>query len=201
MSKFIEIAESYLGANLADRKEMVKYYNEHCLWEVKDTKRYIMSLTDNWCGMFVSVVAHKAGFSGSVFPYGVSVEEMAKTARKRNQFSYGVKGASVGDLLLFDWNLSGKLNHIGIISAIGEDFIETIEGNYSNTVKRRHFKPSANFIAGVVYLEAPEEAVDARIEDLVARTMIGEFGNGEDRMNLLGADYDEVQKRINQIMK
>ena len=36
-------------------------------------------------------------------------------------------------------------------------------------------------------------------DDLVMETLLGEYGNGEDRKRMLGDRYDEVQNRINQL--
>lgn len=43
--------------------------------------------------------------------------------------------------------------------------------------------------------------VNASINDLARRTIRGEFGNGETRKKLLGKKYDEVQKRVNELLK
>ena len=42
------------------------------------------------------------------------------------------------------------------------------------------------------------ETVD--IDDLINRTIHGEFGNGQERREKLGSNYDEVQKRVNKIL-
>ncbi len=42
---------------------------------------------------------------------------------------------------------------------------------------------------------APDSTVD--ILDLVRKTIRGDFGNGEDRKNVLGSNYDEVQRQVN----
>lgn len=40
----------------------------------------------------------------------------------------------------------------------------------------------------------------ADIEDLARRTINGEFGNGQDRINALGSNYQAVQERVNQLL-
>ena len=40
-----------------------------------------------------------------------------------------------------------------------------------------------------------------RISKLTEKTMEGKFGNGKDRVNSLGNDYDIVQWNINRILK
>lgn len=44
---------------------------------------------------------------------------------------------------------------------------------------------------------APAPAPVPSIDDLVRRTLAGEFGNGDDRVRALGGAYQEVQNRIN----
>ena len=43
--------------------------------------------------------------------------------------------------------------------------------------------------------EKPEKSID----DLVMETLLGEYGNGEDRKRLLGDRYEQVQARINEL--
>ena len=39
------------------------------------------------------------------------------------------------------------------------------------------------------------------IDDLVLETLLGEYGNGDDRKRMLGDNYNEVQNRINELYK
>ncbi len=48
-----------------------------------------------------------------------------------------------GDLVLFDRNGDGTLDHIGLVESVdGAGRIHTIEGNASDQVKRRDYDPS-----------------------------------------------------------
>ena len=38
------------------------------------------------------------------------------------------------------------------------------------------------------------------IDDLARRVINGEFGNGDDRRNALGGNYDAVQSRVNEML-
>ena len=40
-----------------------------------------------------------------------------------------------------------------------------------------------------------------KLDDLVTNTLLGKYGNGNERKNILGSRYNEVQKRINAYMK
>ena len=44
------------------------------------------------------------------------------------------------------------------------------------------------------------ETSNVDIDDLVNATIRGEFGNGQDRKNALGSNFNEVQKRVNAIL-
>jgi len=50
---------------------------------------------------------------------------------------------------------------------------------------------------GVAAAPAPTPIYVPSIDDLVARTLAGEFGNGDDRIRALGSNYQAVQDRIN----
>ena len=47
---------------------------------------------------------------------------------------------------------------------------------------------------------APAPAPSDSIDDLARRAIAGEFGNGADRKAALGADYDAVQARVNEML-
>ena len=82
-----------------------------------------------------------------------------------------------------------------------------IRGDYGNGDARRAAL-GANYdavqarvnqiLGGGAPAPAPAPAVD--IEGLARAVIRGEYGNGQDRRNRLGANYDAVQARVNQIL-
>jgi hypothetical protein len=47
-----------------------------------------------------------------------------------------------GDLVFFDWQRDGELDHIGLVQSVGADGrIHTIEGNSDNAVRQRSYAP------------------------------------------------------------
>lgn len=80
-----------------------------------------------WCSLFVSWCAQEAG-------YGVSASASCSELFNSNGGRVGIAGLSVGDILFFDWDGVGNLDHVGIVSEIGNTII-TIEGNVDDTVK------------------------------------------------------------------
>lgn len=199
MNKLIEIGNHYKEMGVATRSKMVKYYNENCIPLVPPTKKHYMSLAENWCGMFVSVIAHKSELGKKQFPYGVSVYEMMEQAKRWGTFKTDITNAEQGDLIIFDWNGNGKPQHIGFICNVSDELIITLEGNYSGTVKSRHLKPHSPAVMGYISVGGEyEEYEHSVIDGLVERTLLGEFGTGEERRVVLGSMYDEVQRIINE---
>lgn len=80
-----------------------------------------------WCSLFVSWCAQEAG-------YGIASSASCSELFDINGGVTGVAGLSAGDILFFDWDGVGTLDHVGIVSEVGETII-TIEGNVDDTVK------------------------------------------------------------------
>lgn len=108
-----------------------------------------------WCGVFASWCYEKAGFplgkiqfnkgfAGVQFAYSYFREKRRTTIEP-----------AIGDLVFFDWNLDGRLDHVGIFHKwIDNDYFECIEGNTGNIsqsnggevmIKKRH-KKFAKFV-------------------------------------------------------
>lgn len=197
----IDIGKGFLGVGLDGRKQLVNYYNWHCAPLVKPTRRYTMKMVDEWCAMFLSVIAHKSGLDKSEFPYEVSVFYMCEIARERGQYSDTVNAVRIGDLIVYDWTGRGTYNHVGVVLSVGSGSLEVLEGNYEGTVGVRTVKRTSKAIKGVIALNSGAvEDEETRILGLVVQTMRGTFGNGHDRRVNLGVDYDVVQKKINDLL-
>ena len=78
-----------------------------------------------------------------------------------------------------------------------------IEGNIKNTVGYRTIPRSSKSIQGFIKVKVEQlvtnkdSATDARIANLARLTWAGEFGTGDKRKVLLGADFEAVQRCIN----
>lgn len=143
-SKLIAHAKSWLGYNEADgtHKQIVDIYNGH-----KPLARgYKVKYTDDWCCTFVSAVAIAAGFT-DLIPTECSCGRMIELLQKLGAWNESdARIPNPGDLLLFNWQAKkvgddkGWPDHIGIVERVDGDNITVIEGNYSNSVKRRVIK-------------------------------------------------------------
>lgn len=101
-----------------------------------------------WCSYFVSWVAAQAGT-----PLGASgagegyVPYMRDWLVGQGRYAPNTVTPRPGDLVLFDRNGDGTLDHIGLVEAVDANGrVHTIEGNSSDSVRRRDYDPSA--IAG-----------------------------------------------------
>lgn len=191
----IATGERYKGIGESERAELVGYYNTNCISLVKPSRRYVMALDDEWCAMFLSVIAHKSGLRPGQFPFEVSVYYMCELAKEWGIYSEDSSSGHVGDLVVYDWNGNGGYDHVGIISDATRDYLQVLEGNYKGTVGNRFIRRSNPFIKGMVNIGQENE----KIKKLVVETLNGKHGNGEERKKNLGRNYGRVQHTINQL--
>jgi surface antigen len=125
-----------------------------------------------------------------------------------------------GDIIFYDWQDSGSgdnrggSDHVGIVERVVGDTITIIEGNYSNSVKRRNIRVNGTYIRGYgvpKYDAEVDEPVASdpvvseptkTITQLAREVLKGKWGNGADRKNRLtaaGYNYTEVQKEVNRL--
>ena len=194
----INAALKYIGINESQKNELVDYYNREVYPLIDKERKYKIKYSDDWCAMFCSVIAHKIGRTKDNFPFEVSVFYMTSNAKKMGIFTTDLKKAQVNDLVVYDWKADGTLNHVGILQEIGTDYIKVLEGNYSKTVKVRTVKMPNSEVYGYIKLNIGN---DADIEKLARDVIKGLYGNGEERKKALGANYEQVQERVKQILK
>ena len=109
-----------------------------------------------WCAYFTSWVAQQAGVpvgaNGAGLGYVPTVRQWAEQTGR--YIPGGSAPPQVGDLVVFERNGDGVLDHIGIVTGTRPDGgIETVEGNSSNKVSARSYGPDG--YAGLVRLAAP----------------------------------------------
>ena len=93
-----------------------------------------------WCAYFVSWVARQAGTPLGPQGNGFAAVEDVRGWLRREGRLYEGPGAvgRPGDLVFFDGNRDGTWDHIGLVEAMLPDGrVQTIEGNSSDSVRRR----------------------------------------------------------------
>lgn len=98
-----------------------------------------------WCALFVSYCAEEAG-------YAVSASSSCDDLYNNNSGTVGIAGLCVDDLLFFDWDDDGSLDHVGVVTALEGDLITTVEGNVDDTVKYCEYSRDDPSLYGYVRL-------------------------------------------------
>jgi hypothetical protein len=68
--------------------------------------------------------------------------------QERNQWLDGSATPPTGAYILFDWDLDGTPDHVGLVEYVQDGYIHTIEGNSSNQVKRNSYAVGSERILG-----------------------------------------------------
>lgn len=160
-SKVIEQALAWLGYNEADgsHRKIIDVYNS----QKKLPRSYPVTYTDDWCATFVSAVAVKLGYT-DIMPTECGCEEMIKLYQKIGCWDENdARVPNPGELIFYDWQDNGKgdnqgyTNHVGIVEKVANGKITVIEGNYSNSVKRRTINVDGLYIRGFAVPKYAEE--------------------------------------------
>ncbi len=216
--KVVSIAQGWLGCNEADgsHKKIIDVYNGH-----KPLARgYAVKYTDAWCSTFASAVAIEAELT-DIIPTECGCEKHINLFKELG--SWQENDAYVpdpGDYVFYDWDDSGTgdntgwADHVGIVEKTAGGIITVIEGNYSNSVKRRNISVNGKYIRGFGVPDyaskattvAPEEEPSApgkTVDELAKEVIDGKWGNGAERKQRLtaaGYDYSAIQARVNEIL-
>lgn len=149
--KFIEIVKSQIGVAEKGHNN-IKYNTWYYGKPVQD--RNSSSATYAWCGVFISWCANEAGIPESIIPKTASSRAYANWYNDRGQYtkyksSYTPK---VGDLIFIDWQKKrggiSTIDHVGIVIAVEDGKVITVEGNFSNKVSCNTYSLNDRSITG-----------------------------------------------------
>ncbi len=88
-----------------------------------------------WCCIFVDWVLKEAGMSIGSYANALTIQTGLKAA---GAYQVSPKDAQAGDVLIFEWDHKGDTyDHVGFVEINKGTYLQTIEGNVSNTVGRR----------------------------------------------------------------
>ena len=151
-SKVVEQAKAWIGYNENDgtHKKIIDIYNAQKPLPVG----YKVKYTDEWCATFVSSVAVKLGYT-DIIPTECSCPRMVKLMQAKGIWVENENRVpNPGDILFYDWSDNGvgdnkgDADHVGIVEKVSGNTITVIEGNYSNSVKRRTLAVNGRYIRG-----------------------------------------------------
>lgn len=153
----------------AKHQEILDIYNNSKL-----CTRHKMTVAYPWCATAVSAafiakgLAGKTG-SGAVFEcVECSCNEMINLAKKQGTWvENDAYKPTVGDVVLYDWQDSGKgdntgvPDHVGIVYSVSGNSFRVVEGNISNTVGFRKMAVNGTYIRGYIVPKYAKKASGA----------------------------------------
>ena len=151
---FVNTAKNWLGKGEGDNshREIIDIYNS----QRPRPRGYKVKYTDSWCAAFVSAVAIKCK-AEKLVPLECSCGQMITLAKNMGIFTerddYIPKE---GDIILYDWNDSGKgdnrgwPDHVGIVETVKNGEILVIEGNINDSVGYRTIPLDGKYIRGFI---------------------------------------------------
>lgn len=151
-SEVVKQAKAWLGKKESDgsHKEIIDVYNSH----KPRARGYKVKYTDAWCSTFVSAVSIKLGYT-DIIPTECGCGKHIELFKKLGVWVEDEnRTPNAGDIIFYDWEDNGKgdnkggANHVGIVEKVSNGTITVIEGNYSNSVKRRTLKVNGKYIRG-----------------------------------------------------
>ena len=102
-----------------------------------------------WCACFASWVEDQCGLiEAGKAPKFAMVGDGAAWFEGREQWIKPGGTPSAGDLIFFDWDRDGYLDHVGIVSGVVDDLVFTVEGNSSDLCRQKRYTLDDAVIAG-----------------------------------------------------
>ena len=140
-------------------------------------RSYKVKYTDAWCATFVSYVAIVLGYT-DIIPIECSCPRMIELAKAAGIWveddAYVPKP---GDIILYDWQDSGKgdntgeSDHIGFVLYVTGSYMQIGEGNYKGAVGIRGMAVNGRFIRG--YITPKYNANASEMAEFIAQTDSG----------------------------
>lgn len=103
----------------------------------------------NWCACFVSWCADQCGYlDAGTLPKFSSCDAGARWFRDRGLWQGRDYTPLSGQLIFFDWEGDGDLDHVGIVARVEAGTVYTIEGNSGNRCREQHYTVGDDRISG-----------------------------------------------------
>ncbi|EFU74738.1 hypothetical protein HMPREF9088_0423, partial [Enterococcus italicus DSM 15952] len=98
-----------------------------------------------WCAIFVSYNAEKAGVKMERFAYCPTGIENFKA---KNQWLEKGNLPKSGNIIFFDWDGDFVSDHVGIVEKVENEVIFTIEGNSGDKIAKLSYEKNSPYIMG-----------------------------------------------------
>lgn len=215
--KVVDLVKSWEGKKESNGsyKSIIDIYNGY---KGKLPRSLKMQYDWSWCACTWSALAIKLGYT-AIMPIEISCGYLIDAAKKMGVWKENDDYiAQPGDAVLYDWDDSGKGDNTGWPDHVGT-IIEThksagyfvvMEGNYSDSVKKRTLSINGKYIRGFITpkydnntVSEPKKEAGKDVKTIAREVIAGTWGTGDERKKSLekaGYNYSAVQKMVNQIL-
>jgi uncharacterized protein YjdB len=138
----VDIAESQLGTH-----EGTNNYTKYGVWYagIVHDKSFEHGA---WCAMFASWCGAQAGVPSSIYYYHAYTPFGVQWYQNHNCWQWKNYTPRPGDLVYYDWQKDGVVDHVGVVVNNHNGMITTVEGNYKDAVNSRYISSKADAIFG-----------------------------------------------------
>jgi hypothetical protein len=110
----------------------------------------------DWCAIFVSWCADQCGYiETGICPKFAVVGDGASWFKTRHRWAGRGYKPNPGDIIFFDYEQDGLLDHVGIVESCDGKIVTTIEGNSGDACRRNSYGVGNSQIAGYGLLLIP----------------------------------------------
>lgn len=151
-SKMVAQAKTWLGLKESDGsfQVIIDTYNS----QAELPRGYKVKYTDEWCAAFVSAVAVLLGYT-DIIPTECSCTKLIQKLKTIGAWDErDDRVPNPGDIIFYNWEAAATgddttdADHVGIVESVKNGIITVIEGNYSQSVKRRTIAVNHRYIRG-----------------------------------------------------
>lgn len=201
--EYLTTCKKYLGTigGSYKHKKIVDIFNSSKL------KTFPISYDDAWCSAFISAMAIESGCT-DIIPISANCDEMYKKGVVMGIAIPKYKWIpKMGDIVFYDWDLNGKLDHVGVVDTLSKNITHVLEGNKNNSVAYRGINYKNATIAKIIrprYKASIKKKSYKNYCDTAIRVINGYYGNGDERKNKLekeGYSYKKVQGIVDILLK
>lgn len=201
--EYLDTGKKYLGAKEGSYKhrKIVDIFNSCKL------KTFPISYDDAWCSAYISAMAIESCCT-DIIPISANCDEMYKKGVVMGIAIPKEKWIPImGDIVFYDWNLNGELDHVGVVETMSKNIIHVLEGNKNDSVSYRDINYKNATITKIIrprYKTVSNKKSYKNYCDTAIKVINGYYGNGDERKNKLekeGYSYKKVQAIVDILLK
>ena len=147
-----------------------------------------------WCACFISWLAEKLGIT-DIIPVDMSCNSQISKFKALGVW-HTDRNFQSGDIIYYDWDISGDADHVGIVEKVSGNTLTVIEGNNGNfpndRVRRREISSGSSLIFGYARPKYPvkSSANSSDVNISLPTVRNGDSGNAVKILQLVLVAYE-----------